>query len=90
MTLNWVNELVSNMGRKAKNLITSQPELDIQNIFVVLDQESIDVGEATANQDIIKYLKCQMELKFNKYDENIRKEIESGLKGWVEGSYVSP
>jgi hypothetical protein len=91
VTLNWINKLVT--GRKAPNLhiaVTSRPETDIKAVFEVLDPDFIDVGEATANQDIIMYLKCQMESKFKKGDEIIRKEIESRLAEGAEGSYVYP
>ena len=67
------------MDRKAQNLhitVTSRPELDIKEVLGALDPDFIDVGEATENQDIMKYLKLQMESGFKKYNENIRKEIE--------------
>jgi hypothetical protein len=91
VTLNWINKLV--MGRKAPNLhiaVTSRPEPDIKAVFGALDPKFIDVGKATANQDIIKYLKRQMKSKFKKYDEDIREKIESGLEKSAEGSYVYP
>lgn len=55
----------------------------IEKIF-----RTIDVGEVTANQVILKYLKLQMELNFKKYNEIIQKKIESRLKEHVEGLYV--
>ncbi|KDR67891.1 hypothetical protein GALMADRAFT_146882 [Galerina marginata CBS 339.88] len=56
-TLGWVKELVSDTPRKVKNLhmlVTSRPESDIEKVFEALDSHSIDVGEATSNQDIVK------------------------------------
>ena len=95
MTLNWVNKLVVGTDRKAENLhivVTSRPEPDIKKVFKGLDSHPIDVGDAEENQDIMKYLKFQMELKseFNKYDENTQREIELGLEKGAEGSYVYP
>jgi hypothetical protein len=93
VTLNWVNKLVAATDRKAENLhivVTSRPEPDIKEVFWGLDPHPIDVGEATANQDIMKYLKLQMESKFKKYDENTQKEIELELAEHAEGSYVYP
>jgi hypothetical protein len=92
-TLHWVEKLVMDTDRKAKNLhivVTSRPEPDIKENFGVLHPDSIDVGEATSNEDIMKYLKLQMESKFKKYDEDTRNEIESGLAKRAEGSYVYP
>ena len=48
-TLNWVNKLISDTNRKASNLhimVTSRPEIDIHDVFVVVDPHSVDVGEA--------------------------------------------
>ncbi|KDR66356.1 hypothetical protein GALMADRAFT_81038, partial [Galerina marginata CBS 339.88] len=87
-TLDWVNELVSDTPRKVQNLhmlVTSQPKPDIKRVFEALDSHSIDVGEA--NEDIVKYLKRRIELKFEEYDENIRTEIESGLRKHADGSF---
>ena len=89
-TLNWVNKLISDINRKAVNLhivITSRPERDIHDIFVVLDPHSIDVGEANT-KDIVEYLELQMESKFMNYDENTRAKIMSELEEHAEGSYV--
>ena len=92
-TLNWIKKLVAD--RKAQNLhivVTSRPELDIKEVFEALDPHSIDVGEATANHDIMKYIKLQMKLKskFTTYDENTRTKIELQLAKGAEGSYVYP
>ncbi|KDR66095.1 hypothetical protein GALMADRAFT_32850, partial [Galerina marginata CBS 339.88] len=89
-TLVWVNNLISDTHRAAENLhimVTSRPERDIEKVFVMFDARAIDVGEATANQDIIKFLECQMESKLKGYDENMRKEIKSSLKRQAEGSF---
>jgi ankyrin repeat protein len=92
-TLIWVKELVSGTNRPAENLhiiVTSRPEPDIKKVFEVLDPHSIDIVEATTKQDIIKYLKVQMNLKFEGCDESTREEIESALRERAEGSYVYP
>jgi hypothetical protein len=92
-TLHWVKKLVTDTDRKAQNLhvvVTSRPEPDIRENFGVLHPDSIDVGEATSNEDIMKYLKLQMESKFKKYDEDTRNKIEAGLAQRAEGSYVYP
>ncbi|KDR66348.1 hypothetical protein GALMADRAFT_1157619 [Galerina marginata CBS 339.88] len=89
-TLDWVNELVSDTLRKAKNLhmiVTSRPEPDIKKVFEALNSHSIDIGKATANPDIVKYLKRRIELKFKECDETIRREIESGLRKRADGSF---
>ena len=89
-TLNWVNELISDRNRKQANLhivVTSRPERDIHEIFAALDPHSVDVGEANTN-DIVDYLKLQMESKFAKYDENTQANIMSELEKHAEGSYV--
>ena len=90
-TLIWVNKLVSDTDRTAENLhilVTSRPEQDIEKVFRTFD--SIDVGEATANQDISKYLELQMKSKLKEYNEGTRKKIESRLIERAEGSYVYP
>ena len=90
-TLNWVKKLVTDAEWNALNLhivVTSRPEQDIEENFGALHLDSIDVGEATSNKDIMKYLKLQMESKFKKCDENTRNKIESELANRSEGSYV--
>jgi hypothetical protein len=90
-TLVWLNKLVSDTDRAAETLhiiVTSRPERDIEKVFSTFDLHSIDVGEATANRDIYKYLDLQMESKFKEYDEITRKKIESVLRERAEGSYV--
>ncbi|KAG6906173.1 hypothetical protein DXG01_015448 [Tephrocybe rancida] len=65
-TLVWVNKVVSDTNQAMDNLhimVTSRPERDIEKVFGTFHLCVIDVGEATANQDIIKYLECQMESK---------------------------
>ena len=92
-TLNWVNELISDTDRTVQNLhilVTSRPEPDIIEVFEALDPHSIDVGEATANQDIMKYLMLQMKSKSKHHPENTRKKIESALRDHADGSYVYP
>ncbi|KDR71040.1 hypothetical protein GALMADRAFT_802023 [Galerina marginata CBS 339.88] len=91
-TLNWVNKLVADADWNAKNLhmlVTSRPLRDIEEVFEGLDPHSIDVSEATGNQDIMEYLKFQMNSKstFKKYDENTQKKIESALAERAEGSF---
>jgi hypothetical protein len=89
----WVNKLISDTDLTVKTLrimVTSRPERDIKKVFSMLDPHSIDVGEATANQDIYKYLELQMEQKFKEYDEFTRQKIESALRKRAEGSYVYP
>ena len=89
-TLHWVNKLISDTNCKATNLhiaVTSRPEIDIREVFTVLDQHSLDVGEANT-KDIVGYLILQMESKFTKYDEITRAKITSELKEHAEGSYV--
>ncbi|KDR64852.1 hypothetical protein GALMADRAFT_49547, partial [Galerina marginata CBS 339.88] len=89
-TLVWVNNLISDTHRAAENLhimVTSRPQRDIEKVFGMLDAPAIDIGETAANQDIIKFLECQMESKLKGYDENIRKEIKSRLKMQAEGSF---
>ena len=88
-TLIWINKLISDTDRTAENLhimVTSRPERDIEKGFRTFD--SIDVGKATENQDILKYLELQMESKFKEYNEITRKKIESELGEHAEGSYV--
>jgi hypothetical protein len=90
-TLVWVNKVVSGTDLTAENLhimVTSRPEQDIEKGFRTFD--SIDVGKATANRDILKYLELQMESNFKEYNAIIRKKIESGLRERAEGSYVYP
>jgi hypothetical protein len=90
-TLNWLNKLISSRSRKPANLhilVTSRPEIDINETFGVLDPHSIDVGEANTT-DIVEYLNLQMMSKFTKYDENTRAKIKSDLKGHADGSYVN-
>ena len=89
-TLNWLNELISDVNRKEANLhivVTSRPERDIHENFAALDLHSIDVGEANA-KGIVAYLKRQMESKFTKHDEETRTKIMSELEKHAEGSYV--
>ena len=85
-TLIWVNKLVSDTNLKLHMMITSRPEQDIDKVFRMFN--SIDVGKATANQDIVKYLELHMESKFKEYNEIVRKKIESRLRERAEGSYV--
>ena len=89
-TLDWVNELVAhtdrNVGKRLHIVVTSRPERDIEKVFGALDQHSIDVGETTANQDIVKYLEHQMGAQFQDYDEITRNKIESSLRAHAEGS----
>ena len=90
-TLKWVNKLISDTNYKAANLhivVTSRPERDIHDIFAALDPQSVDVGRANM-EDIVEYLKIQLESKFMKYDENTRAKIMSELEEHAEGSYVS-
>ncbi|KAF8817323.1 hypothetical protein BYT27DRAFT_7153473, partial [Phlegmacium glaucopus] len=90
-TLNWVNKLVTDTDRKAENLhivVTSRPLPDIENVFGGLDPHSINVVDATANQDIVSYLNLQMESKFKGYDEETLRTIKSGLTERADGSYV--
>jgi hypothetical protein len=89
-TLIWVNELISDINRKAANVhmvITNRPERDISDVFAVLDPHSIDVGEANT-KDIVDYLKLQMDTKFAKYEENTRVKMISELEKHAEGSYI--
>ncbi|KDR83295.1 hypothetical protein GALMADRAFT_36365, partial [Galerina marginata CBS 339.88] len=89
-TRDWVNGIVADMNRNVLNLhivVTSRPEPDIQEVFTTLDQDSVNVGEATANQDIAKYLNLQLESKFKKYDERTQKEIELRLGKGADGSF---
>ena len=89
-TLDWVNELVThkdrNVGRRLHIAVTSRPERDIEKVFGALDQDSIDVGQTTANHDIVKFLEQQMETQFNDYDGITRNKIESSLRAHAEGS----
>ena len=89
-TLDWVNELVAhidhNVGKRLHIMVTSRPERDIENVFGAFDQDSIDVGQTTANQDIVKYLEQQMETQFKDYDGITRNKIESSLRVHAEGS----
>jgi hypothetical protein len=93
-TLNWVNKLVEDMNRKAKNLhivVTSRPLPDIQKVFEKLDPHSVHVGaQPTANPDIMNYIKRKMELEYfqKRHDEETRKTIESRLREHADGSYV--
>ncbi|KDR72135.1 hypothetical protein GALMADRAFT_74423, partial [Galerina marginata CBS 339.88] len=88
-TLIWVNKLVSDTDPKARNLhvmVTSRPELDIKKVMMAFDIPSMDVGEETANRDILKYLEHHMSSDFKKYDEITRKKIESVLRERADGS----
>ena len=87
-TLNWAQKLITDAKRKAANLhivVTSRPERDIDEIFAALDPDSIDVGEANAN-DIAEYLKLHMESKFTKYDESTRAKIKTEMEEHSDGS----
>ena len=87
-TLNWVCKLISHS--KAANLhivVTSQPETDIYEIFVVLDTHNIDVGEANT-KDIVEYLTLQLESKFTKCNEITQTKIMSKLEKHADGSYI--
>ena len=89
-TLNWVCKLISDTHSKAANLrivVTSQPETDIYEIFVVLDTHNIDVGEANT-KDIVEYLTLQLESKFTKCDEITQTKIMSKLEKHADGSYI--
>ena len=85
--LNWVNKLILDTSANLHIVVTSRPESDINKTFAALDPHSIDVGEANT-KDIVEYLKLQMELKFIRYDENIRAKIMLELEKHAEGSYV--
>ncbi|KAG6904272.1 hypothetical protein DXG01_011272, partial [Tephrocybe rancida] len=89
-TLVWVNEVVSNTDQAADNLhimVTSRPERDIEEVLGTIDPRAIDIGNTTANQDIIKYLEHQMQLKLKRYNKNTREEIMSSLREHAEGSF---
>ncbi|KAG6914576.1 hypothetical protein DXG01_016470, partial [Tephrocybe rancida] len=88
-TLAWVNKVVSDTDWVVNIhiMVTSRLERDIENVFRTFDPHAIDVGKVTANQDIIKYLELQMELKLKSHDENTRKEIMSSLREHAEGSF---
>ena len=89
-TLKWANKLILDINRKPAKLhivVTSRPERDIHEVFTALDLRSVDVGEANTN-DIMAYLKLQMESNFTKYDEDTRAKIMSELEKHAEGSYV--
>jgi hypothetical protein len=86
-TLDWVKELVDqNVGKRLHIVVTSRLEQDIEKIFRVLDQHSVDVGGATANQDIMRYLEEQMRKQFQKYDKKIRDQIKDDLSARAQGS----
>ena len=89
-TLGWIKELVAhtdrNVGKRLHIVVTSRPERDIEKVFGVLDQHSINVGEMTANQDIAKYLEQQIEIQFQDYNEITRNKIEDSLRARAEGS----
>ncbi|KDR69031.1 hypothetical protein GALMADRAFT_1353006, partial [Galerina marginata CBS 339.88] len=90
-TLFWLNNLVSSTKLAAGNfhiMVTSRPERGIEEVFGMFDPHAIDVAEATANKDIIKYLESQMETILKKYNDNFREEIQSSLREHAEGSYV--
>ncbi|KIJ93635.1 hypothetical protein K443DRAFT_12698 [Laccaria amethystina LaAM-08-1] len=63
-TLDWVKELVThidqNVGKHLHIVVTSRPEWDIEEVFGALDQHSIDVGETTANQDIMNKIETSL------------------------------
>ena len=89
-TLGWIKELVAhtdrNVGTRLHIVVTSRPERDVEKIFGALDQHSIDVGQTTANHDIVKFVKQQMETQFEDYDGITRNKIESSLRAHAEGS----
>ena len=89
-TLGWIKELVAhtdwNMGKRLHIVVRSRPERDIEKVFGALDQHSIDVGQMTAHQDIVKFVKQQMETQFEDYDGTTRNKIESSLRAHTEGS----
>lgn len=89
-TLDWVNELFArtdqNLGKHLHMVVTSRPERDIEKVFGMLDQPSIDVGETTANKDIVTYLERQMGTQFQEYDVSTRNNIETKLRKGAEGS----
>ncbi|KIJ94633.1 hypothetical protein K443DRAFT_641295, partial [Laccaria amethystina LaAM-08-1] len=88
-TLEWVEELViQNVGKRLHIVVTSRPEQDIEKVFRKLDQLSVDVGGATANQDIMRYLEEQMRKQFQKYDKKIRDKIKDDLSARAEGSFI--
>ncbi|KAG6912639.1 hypothetical protein DXG01_013184, partial [Tephrocybe rancida] len=89
-TLVWVSRVISDTDRAADNLhimVTSRPERDIEEVLGMFDPGAIDVGNTTANQDIIKYLEHQMQLKLKRYNKNMREEIMSSLREHAEGSF---
>ena len=86
-TLNWAKKLISDKVVNLHIVVTSRPERDIYEKFMVLDPHTIDVGEANT-KDIAEYLKLYMESKFTKYDENTRAKIKAEMEEHAEGSYV--
>ncbi|KAG6913560.1 hypothetical protein DXG01_005905 [Tephrocybe rancida] len=89
-TLVWVKKIISDTDWAAGNLhimVTSRPERDIEEVLGTFDSCAIDVGEATANQDIIKYLECQMESKLKRHDKNTQMEIMSSLREQADRSF---
>ena len=87
-TLLWVKELVGQkVGKHLHILVTSRPERDIEEVFGVLDEHSINVSETRANDDIKEYLKEQMGRQLGqKFDKSTRIEIEESLRERAEGS----
>jgi hypothetical protein len=88
-TLNWVHNLVAD--RKVENLhivVTSRLERDIEKVFMEFDSHPIDIVEASANCDILKYIEHQMGLEFQDYNENTQKEIKYRLREHADGSYI--
>jgi hypothetical protein len=88
-TLNWVHTLVTD--QKVENLhivVSSRLERDIEKVFMEFDSHPTDVVEESANCDILKYLELQMGSKFQEYNEDTQKEIESRLREHADGSYV--
>ena len=86
-TLNWAKKLISDTSRNLHIVVTSRPERDIEEIFAALDPHPVDVGVANT-EEIVEYLKVQMESKFMKHDEETRAKIMSELEKHAEGSYV--
>uniref|UniRef100_A0A8H8CH39 NACHT domain-containing protein n=1 Tax=Psilocybe cubensis TaxID=181762 RepID=A0A8H8CH39_PSICU len=88
-TLDWVRKLLTNtqLQTDIHLLITSRHETDITNVFKDLGGDSIDVVNPT-NKDIEDYISKQMECsKLQRFNEQIRGEVESKLRDCADGSF---
>jgi archaellum biogenesis ATPase FlaH len=80
---------------KAPNLsifVTSRPEVDIKQAMNTICDININVQAALTNKDIRCHIRAQMmtDPKLNKWQQNLKDEIEEKLMNDAAGSQVNP